>query len=269
MRMLIIRIEHIHPGTQSVANCNHPLACSRPLAMPTISLTLYWQVPRTTGPVPLLSANQARSFPRECQVCCSCRQGAVTTPKFSRGSRSREPPQGSAGDLQFLPLAQGPRHPQRMQRLLPFLWGERGLGHHHQQIEVGIGPPIPPRPGAKQQHSPWPGLNPARAAVTARAPAPWGRSGRPRWAVRPAGASEGRRGSTILTWDGVMQKLHNPGGRRRISPLVVAALRSLRIAGAGNDAPCCHPSSGSRRPGRWLPAAPPPDQTVYWRRHSN
>ena len=41
--------------------------------------------------------NQARSFPRECQVACSCRQCAVTTPKSSRGSRTREPPQGSAG----------------------------------------------------------------------------------------------------------------------------------------------------------------------------
>ena len=39
---------------------------------------------------------------------------------------------------------QGPqRRPQQPQRLFPFLWGERDLGHYHQQIEVGIGPRIP------------------------------------------------------------------------------------------------------------------------------
>ncbi len=96
--------------------------------------------------------------------------------------------------MPLLPLAQGPRHhmpagarqspgilfshhhqiypyrqrqgvqrrPQRTQRLLPFLRGERGLGHHHQQIDVGIGPPIPPCPGAKQQYTPWPGFNPGQ-----------------------------------------------------------------------------------------------------------
>ena len=63
----------------------------------TACLTLYWQVPRTTGPGPFISVNQARSFPREGQVACSCRQGAVSSPKSSRGSRTREPPQGSVG----------------------------------------------------------------------------------------------------------------------------------------------------------------------------
>ncbi len=92
----------------------------------------------------------------------------------------------SAGDMQLPPLPQGPRHPmpagarealgvrrshhhqihghpqwqrpqgstQRPCRLLPFLWCERGLGHHHQHIEIGIRPGIPPRPGAKQQQQP-------------------------------------------------------------------------------------------------------------------
>ena len=63
----------------------------------TKGLTLNWQVPRTTGHRPLLSVNQARSFLRECQVACACRQGAGKSPKYSRGSRTREQPQGSAG----------------------------------------------------------------------------------------------------------------------------------------------------------------------------
>ena len=111
-----------------------------------------------------------------------------------RSARRSNSNASSAGDMQLLPLAQGPRHhmpagarqslgilfshhhqihanrqrqgaqrrPQRTQRLLPFLRGERGLGHHHQQIDVGIGPPIPPSPGAKQQHTPWPGFNPGQ-----------------------------------------------------------------------------------------------------------
>jgi len=62
-----------------------------------VCLTLCWQVPRTTDSRPLLSVNQARSFPRECQAACSCSQSAVTSPKSSRGSRNREPPQGTAG----------------------------------------------------------------------------------------------------------------------------------------------------------------------------
>ena len=62
---------------------------------------------------------------------------------------------------QIYPHLQGQgaqRRPQRTQRLLPFLRGERGLGHHHQQIDGGIGQPIAPSPGAKQQHTPWPGF---------------------------------------------------------------------------------------------------------------
>jgi len=188
--------------------------------MPPARITLYWQVPRTTDLRLLLSANQARSFPRECQVACSCWQSSITSPKSSRGSRTREPLQGSAegfssaaaaprrGRPQAVPTAARPqpatsssfpsrrarattcqrepasrwasasptttrstahrqrqgaqRRPQRTQRLLPFLRAERGLGHHHQQIEVGIGLCISPCPGAEQQHTPWSGFNPGQ-----------------------------------------------------------------------------------------------------------
>jgi hypothetical protein len=57
------------------------------------------------------------------------------------------------------------RRPQQTQRLLPFLRGERGPGHHHQQIEVGIGPYIPPGSGAKQQHTSWPGFNTGQGSL--------------------------------------------------------------------------------------------------------
>ena len=60
-------------------------------------LTLYWQLPKTTDLRLLLSVNQARSFPRECQVACSCRQGALTSPKSRCGTQTSEPPQGSGG----------------------------------------------------------------------------------------------------------------------------------------------------------------------------
>ena len=80
------------------------------------------------------------------------------TPVFLRKCRGI---QGSpeAAQIQLLALAQGPRHhmPAGARQALGILFP-----YHHQQIEVGIGPRIPPRPGAKQQHSPWPGLNPGQ-----------------------------------------------------------------------------------------------------------
>ena len=49
--------------------------------------------------------NQARSFARECQVACSCSQGAVTSPKSSRGSRTGGYSSAAAAPLRGRPQA--------------------------------------------------------------------------------------------------------------------------------------------------------------------
>jgi len=81
---------------------------------------------------------------RRIQLSC-CRTSARKTSSSSSSSAT------SAGDIKLFPLAQGPRHhmPAGARQALGIL-----TPYHHQQIEVGIGPRIPPRP---EQLSPPPG----------------------------------------------------------------------------------------------------------------
>ena len=60
-------------------------------------LTPYWKVPRTIGPGSPLSVNHAHTFIGECLPSCGRQRFDGVTSKSSHGSRTREPPLGSAG----------------------------------------------------------------------------------------------------------------------------------------------------------------------------